>query len=181
MKWNCATKQWEMQFLWLVKHIMWMEVVCENLISWLFLEWDCILFCGFVAMFWTWNFIFHSYLSDISQMQNETVTHFCVKKKLVYVKVQWTIFWPYLVTLTFQAHPFIGGTPTPTSAVAFNPYINAGVQNVAVSAAQTNGESPSVVSQHHAGVIPTAFSSMATATKLARPDRLEVGLKSLPW
>lgn len=70
------------------------------------------------------------------------------------------------------AHPFLGGTPTPTSAVAFNPYINAGVQNVAVSAAQTNGESPSMVSQHP-GVIPTAFSNISTATKLARPDRLE--------
>ncbi|XP_060588967.1 muscleblind-like protein 3 isoform X13 [Ruditapes philippinarum] len=70
------------------------------------------------------------------------------------------------------AHHYLGGTPTPTSAVAFNPYLNAGVQTVSV--AQTNGESPSLVSQHPAGVIPTAFSNVATATKLARPDRLEV-------
>ncbi|XP_060588981.1 muscleblind-like protein 1 isoform X15 [Ruditapes philippinarum] len=69
------------------------------------------------------------------------------------------------------AHHYLGGTPTPTSAVAFNPYLNAGVQTVSV--AQTNGESPSLVSQHPAGVIPTAFSNVATATKLARPDRLE--------
>ncbi|XP_060589001.1 muscleblind-like protein 1 isoform X17 [Ruditapes philippinarum] len=70
------------------------------------------------------------------------------------------------------AHHYLGGTPTPTSAVAFNPYLNAGVQTVSV--AQTNGESPSLVSQHPAGVIPTAFSNVATATKLARPDRLEM-------
>ncbi|XP_045201031.1 muscleblind-like protein 3 isoform X9 [Mercenaria mercenaria] len=71
------------------------------------------------------------------------------------------------------AHPYIGGTPTPTSAVAFNPYLSAGIQTIAVTGAQTNGESPSLVSQHPSGVIPTAFSSVPTA-KLARPDRLEV-------
>ncbi|XP_053403737.1 muscleblind-like protein 3 isoform X15 [Mercenaria mercenaria] len=70
------------------------------------------------------------------------------------------------------AHPYIGGTPTPTSAVAFNPYLSAGIQTIAVTGAQTNGESPSLVSQHPSGVIPTAFSSVPTA-KLARPDRLE--------
>ncbi|KAL4219789.1 hypothetical protein ACF0H5_020201 [Mactra antiquata] len=72
-----------------------------------------------------------------------------------------------------MAHPYIGGTATPTSAVAFNPYMNAGIQTVAVTGGQTNGESPSLVSQHPSGVIPTAFSNMATATKLGRPDRLE--------
>lgn len=76
---------------------------------------------------------------------------------------------------TMLAHPYLGATGTPTSAVAFNPYINAGgMQTVTVTGAQTNGESPSIVSQHPTGVIPTAFQSMATATKLGRPDRLEV-------
>lgn len=75
---------------------------------------------------------------------------------------------------TMLAHPYLGATGTPTSAVAFNPYINAGgMQTVTVTGAQTNGESPSIVSQHPTGVIPTAFQSMATATKLGRPDRLE--------
>lgn len=81
------------------------------------------------------------------------------------------------IVCKFQApHPYIGGTATPTSAVAFSPYLNTALQTVAVTGAQTNGESPtSVVSQHPTGVIPTAFSSVAPATKLPRPDRLEVG------
>ncbi|XP_052217342.1 muscleblind-like protein 3 isoform X5 [Dreissena polymorpha] len=71
------------------------------------------------------------------------------------------------------AHPYLGGTAPPTTAVAFSPYMNAGLQTVTVTGAQTNCESPALVSQHH-GVIPTAFSNMAAANKVARPDRLEV-------
>ena len=88
-----------------------------------------------------------------------------------------------MVTISlFQAHhPYIGGAGTPTSAVAFNPYLNTALQTVAVTGAQTNGESPScIVSQHHTGVIPNAFSSIPQATKLPRPDRLEVGRRALP-
>ncbi|XP_052217362.1 muscleblind-like protein 2a isoform X24 [Dreissena polymorpha] len=70
------------------------------------------------------------------------------------------------------AHPYLGGTAPPTTAVAFSPYMNAGLQTVTVTGAQTNCESPALVSQHH-GVIPTAFSNMAAANKVARPDRLE--------
>ncbi|KAH3805444.1 hypothetical protein DPMN_133747 [Dreissena polymorpha] len=73
------------------------------------------------------------------------------------------------------AHPYLGGTAPPTTAVAFSPYMNAGLQTVTVTGAQTNCESPALVSQHH-GVIPTAFSNMAAANKVARPDRLEMGI-----
>ncbi|XP_052217365.1 muscleblind-like protein 2a isoform X27 [Dreissena polymorpha] len=62
------------------------------------------------------------------------------------------------------AHPYLGGTAPPTTAVAFSPYMNAGLQTVTVTGAQTNCESPALVSQHH-GVIPTAFSNMAAANK----------------
>ncbi|XP_052217361.1 muscleblind-like protein 1 isoform X23 [Dreissena polymorpha] len=63
------------------------------------------------------------------------------------------------------AHPYLGGTAPPTTAVAFSPYMNAGLQTVTVTGAQTNCESPALVSQHH-GVIPTAFSNMAAANKM---------------
>ena len=73
--------------------------------------------------------------------------------------------------MTFQAHPYIGGTQP--SAVTFNPYISAGMQTtIAVPNAQTNGETPSM--SHQTGVIPTQIPN-ATATKVTRPDRLEVG------
>lgn len=69
------------------------------------------------------------------------------------------------------AHPYLGGAaPTPTS-VAFPPYMNS-MPTIAVGGAQTNGESPSLVS-HQPGVIPTALQNSTAATKLTRPDRLE--------
>ena len=45
---------------------------------------------------------------------------------------------------------------------------------IAVAGGQ-NGESPSLT-QPHGGVIPSAMQNAAPATKLARPDRLEVSL-----
>ncbi|XP_052783787.1 muscleblind-like protein 1 isoform X7 [Mya arenaria] len=73
------------------------------------------------------------------------------------------------------AHPYLGGAAPPTSAVAFSPYMNAGgIQTVAMTQAQTNGETQSVLAQQQPGVIPTAFSNMAATGKMGRPDRLEV-------
>ncbi|XP_052217371.1 muscleblind-like protein 2a isoform X32 [Dreissena polymorpha] len=69
------------------------------------------------------------------------------------------------------AHPYLGGTAPPTTAVAFSPYMNAGLQTVTVTGAQTNCESPALVSQHH-GVIPTAFSNMAAANKSQVPGMM---------
>ncbi|XP_052783792.1 muscleblind-like protein isoform X11 [Mya arenaria] len=72
------------------------------------------------------------------------------------------------------AHPYLGGAAPPTSAVAFSPYMNAGgIQTVAMTQAQTNGETQSVLAQQQPGVIPTAFSNMAATGKMGRPDRLE--------
>ena len=45
--------------------------------------------------------------------------------------------------------------------------------------AQMNGESQSLMSQHHPGVIPTAVNP--ASAKLQRPDRLEVGCVWLLW
>ena len=70
------------------------------------------------------------------------------------------------VFVTSQGHPYLN---TPTSAVQFNPYLNTGMPTIAV---QSNGESHPLMS--HPGVIPNAIPN-ATAGKVQRPDRLEVG------